>query len=111
MSCSFWPQLVEKLMTKGCEGERWIPEYWIAYLVLQMNLYLLFSPAKLCSQLEYDTANMIPGCRTRQVLCLCVPFTLGFSPGCRVMGDHWGRKAYRGLLSGYGDWPVFAPPH
>lgn len=71
VSCSFWSQLVEKLMMKGCKGKRWIPEYWIAYLVLQLNLYLLFSPAKLYSQFEYDTVNVMYRCRTRQVLCLC----------------------------------------
>ena len=74
-------------MMKGCTGERRIPEYWIAYLVLQLNLYLLFSPAKLYSQFEYDTVNMMHRCRTQQVLCLCVPFSLGFSPGVRLQND------------------------
>jgi len=48
-----------------------IPEYRIAYLVLQLNLNLLFSPAILYSQFEYDTVNMMHRCRTCKVLCLC----------------------------------------
>lgn len=66
VSCSFWSQLVEKLMMKGCKGERWIPEYRITYLVLQLKLYLLFCtmqnifvPAKLYRQFEYGTVNMM----------------------------------------------------
>lgn len=81
-------------MMKGCKGERWIPEYRIAYLVLQLKLYLLFCtmqnifvPAKLHSQFEYDTVNTMQRCRTWQVLCLCVPFSLGFSPRVHLQND------------------------
>lgn len=107
VSCSFWSQLVEKLMMKGCKGERWIPEYRITYLVLQLKLYLLFCtmqnifvPAKLYRQFEYGTVNMMQRCRTRQVLCLRVPLALGFSPGVHLQndGEPLGRESVCGSL-------------
>lgn len=45
-----------------------------------------FVPAKF-SQSEYDTVNMMQRCRTWQVLCLCVPFALSFSPGVHLQND------------------------
>lgn len=87
MSCSLWSKASGEANDEGVQKQEVDSRMLDILPDSPAELYLLFSPSELYSQLEYDTVNVMHIYRTWQVLCLCVPFTLGFSPGVCLQND------------------------